>query len=180
MNQKTFSSRTERLYRNLYLSYNSFAGMRTSFNHNRVTNFYKATKLKKIDDYKKRMRNTIILNMGYDKIMNCLKNNPDVLFYLDPPYFIPEIKHYKEEHMDYKLFFNLVCTVKGKVIVSLNEHKDILNYATTGPCTKKLYIYKEEVKYTTGAYAKKGIKIVNEYIMTNYRVPGKVYINKIE
>jgi DNA adenine methylase len=79
-------------------------------------NPYKKTII--IDKYQDRLKDTIILNEDYKKIIN--DYDTDVtLFYLDPPYEDSKTL-YKHSSMDYVEMADILKNIKGKFILSIN------------------------------------------------------------
>jgi len=64
------------------------------------------------------------------------------LIYIDPPYFTSTRKHYKDDELDYDLFWEKVRKLSNKCVVLVSEHcapsdfKDLLNIDLMQQCNK--------------------------------------------
>lgn len=76
------------------------------------------TKLKNIKEYKNRIKDTIIKNEDYKKIIHDY-DSIDTLFYLDPPYENSK-GLYKNFYIDYKEMRDILKNIKGKFLLSIN------------------------------------------------------------
>lgn len=87
--KKTNSTNPEiRLYRNLYLSKNSYMGRRNTYgtDDRYKDETKKGSRMKNyFNDYKNKLSNTIILNKDYKDVIREF-DSETTLFYLDPPY----------------------------------------------------------------------------------------------
>jgi DNA adenine methylase len=81
------------------------------------------SKLKKIDEYQERMKNTKLLNKDYRTVIKQY-DSPDTFFYLDPPYE-DSADLYEEGSMDYEDMRKRLDKVKGKWLLSINNSKYI-------------------------------------------------------
>jgi len=81
------------------------------------------SKLEKITLYKKRMKNTIILNQDWEKVIK-ETDTEDTLFYLDPPYE-GSGTIYKNSEMDYNNLADVLSKIKGKFLMSINDSRNI-------------------------------------------------------
>lgn len=76
-------------------------------------------KLKNIKEYKNRIKETIIKNEDYKKIIHDY-DSIDTLFYLDPPYENSK-GLYKNFDIDYKEMSDILKNIKGKFLLSIND-----------------------------------------------------------
>ena len=82
-------------------------------------------KLKNIQDYKNRMKNTTIKNVDYKKVIKEY-DSKDTLFYLDPPYEESDkSKLYYDSVLDYEELANILKQIKGKFLLSINGSSNI-------------------------------------------------------
>ena len=80
-------------------------------------------KLKNIQEYKDRMKNTTILSQDYKTVIKHY-DNAKTLFYLDPPYENSD-QLYSNSEMDYNELSNILKRIRGKFILSLNDSSRI-------------------------------------------------------
>ena len=80
-------------------------------------------KLKDIQEYKDRMKNTTILSQDYKAVVKKYDSS-ETVFYLDPPYENSD-KLYKHDSMNYEQMANLLRSIKGKFILSINDSSNI-------------------------------------------------------
>lgn len=119
-NQTTFSSRAERLYRNLYLSFYSYRANRRSYGLNKSGRTNRVFFMRDIGPLKKKLRRTIIHNKDYLWVLDKY-DAPTTLFYLDPPYYDVSKQLYEHEEIDYEAMRDALDGLKGKFIMSLND-----------------------------------------------------------
>jgi DNA adenine methylase len=85
-------------------------------------------KLKNLDLYQQRMRNTIIRNKSYEQVINEF-DSPKTFFYLDPPYEESKKtgKLYTHGGMgfDYEKLEQVLSKTKGKWLLSINDSPNI-------------------------------------------------------
>lgn len=82
------------------------------------------TKLKKLDEYKEKLKNVTILNEGYDLLLNKY-NRPGTFFYLDPPYEKSGDLYKHGGDFDFVKFASKLKSIKGKFMLSINDSKNI-------------------------------------------------------
>jgi len=151
----------QRLYRNLYLSYNSYANQRVSYAQKGSKN--PVSRLKKcIEAVQDDLKKTIITNQDY---IACIKrwDSPTTLFYIDPPYMEKEHLYDGMSVNPYELAE--VCRkMKGKFVMSYNIHPEVRKAFEGFTFTKLKFSYqiylKEEDKQKTTTK--------NEYLIQNY------------
>lgn len=109
-----------KLYKRLLLSCNTFSSKGKGKLYKNLNHF---SKIKNIEDYKKRLKNTKILNQDYKNILKKY-DSPNTLFYLDPPYESSKGLYDKYE-MDYEDLEKQVRNLKGAVAISMNDSPNI-------------------------------------------------------
>lgn len=153
--QKThFKDKSERLYRNLYLSLFSFSNNRMAFIKKNKT---MGDHIKKnVDALQDKLRGVKILNKDYKQVLQQY-DHPNALIYLDPPYTKME-KYYEGQDVDpYELA--AVCRkLKGKFILSYDISKEVRD------AFQGFYFHRIKLPYTSGL----GSKTKYEYLITNY------------
>ena len=78
-------------------------------------------KLKNIDKYQERMKNTTLLNQDYRSVIKKYDGS-DTLFFLDPPYEKSKGFGYAEEEgFNFEELSNTLKNIKGKFILTLND-----------------------------------------------------------
>lgn len=77
-------------------------------------------KLQNIAEYRHRMKNTIIKNQDYKRVISDYDSS-DTLFYLDPPYIDSSKGLYEEFDIDYEEMANILKNIQGKFILSINK-----------------------------------------------------------
>lgn len=124
--KKKFSSRRERLYCNLYLSFFSYAQTRKTYIGNKsekTERFNRDTtgaNLKKnAEVYKKRLKNVKIYNKDYEKVVKKY-DSKDTFFYLDPPYYSSK-EYYKHNTIDPVNMSKILKGIKGKFLLSYDN-----------------------------------------------------------
>jgi DNA adenine methylase len=80
-------------------------------------------KLKKIDGISNYMKHTTVLRQDYKTVIRKY-DNVNAFMYLDPPY---ESKKdmYEEDNMDYEEMSNILKSVKGKFLMSINDSANV-------------------------------------------------------
>lgn len=87
----------------------------------RPANPYK--KLKNVDEYQERMKNTTILNQDYKSVIKKYDSSK-TFFFLDPPYERSK-DLYKEGTFNFEELNNILENVKGKFLLTLNDSSNI-------------------------------------------------------
>jgi len=116
-------------------------------------------KLKKMDDYKKKLKNVQILNKSYDEILKKY-DNKNAFFYLDPPYENSK-NMYKHEDFNYINLASNLKKIKGKFMLSINYSKNIADLFKDFKLKK---VVVKSVSHSGGL----GINNRKELIITNY------------
>lgn len=98
-----------------------------------------------------------------------IQNNPNMLIYLDPPYYIdvnPRLNHYGlvvlQPPFDHVRLYNMLCKIKTKWILSYNGTKYITDLY------KNFKMYNENVVYLRYTNDKTFSDKFKEIIITNY------------
>jgi len=131
-NQKTFNSKAERLYRNLYLSMNSFRQDRKSYigeKSEKDPRYDRETigKKYKNTDFKDRLKDVKITNKDWKRLINKY-DSKDTFFYLDPPYSMAsDNKDYEYNDVTIDELYDTLKNIKGKFLLSYDHNKEIKN-----------------------------------------------------
>jgi len=163
-NRKTFdrlkqsypSNPVSRLFRNLYISYYSFSGLRNAYTPKPLKkgrNF-----IENADYFKKKLQNVKIYNQDYKTIIEKW-DQKDAILYLDPPYTDME-RYYEGQSIDPYELSEVCKKIKGRFILSY-DISPIIREAFKG-----FYFHRVKVPYTSGL----GGKSKYEYLITNYQV----------
>jgi DNA adenine methylase len=83
------------------------------------------SKIKKIGEYKDRIKNTTISNKDYKTIIK-QTDSPNTFYFLDPPYENSK-GLYKHSEFNYEELKNILSNIKGKFILTLNDSVNIRN-----------------------------------------------------
>lgn len=81
-------------------------------------------KLKKINQYKDRLKNTEIFSTDYKNIIREFDSS-DTFFFLDPPYQNSKNGLYKHYSINYEEMFDLLSNLKGKFLLTINDSDEI-------------------------------------------------------
>lgn len=150
----------ERLNRNLYLNYWSFGGKNTNYHplRGQETN-RKKTLMQKLDCLKKRLKGVVVLNKDYKKVIHDY-DSVDTFFYLDPPYHEVDVGGYKNKTVDPQELYNAIKDIKGKFLLSYNDHPDVVRIF------KGFHVKKIKTKYTINS--KLNHLVGHELLISNY------------
>jgi DNA adenine methylase len=136
-----------------------FKLFRLSF-YSQLKAFGSKTKINLVVNYSERLKNTIILNESYEKVIKKF-DSPDTFIYLDPPYEGSNEQHYKHSFIDYEKLKDILDNLKGKFLMSLND----------SPYIRKLFskynISTIKTKYTDALKGGQSIDKI-ELIIKNY------------
>lgn len=147
----------ERLYRNLYLSFNSFASLRKNIN---PVPSKRNTFRKRFPEIKERLKDVTIENKDYYDILKKYDSDK-TLFYLDPPYYGTANKSYSNQNIDFADLAGRIADLKGYVVLSVNDDPDIRKLFK-GFKIRKV----KDVRYTTSNQEGKILR--DELIITNF------------
>ncbi len=152
--QTKFNKIEDRLYRNLYLSINSFGGNRKSFGYEPRN---KGQKIK-TDKWKNMLKNVKIFNKDFRDIIKKF-DSKDTLFYLDPPYS-KSVDDYDVGGVNPKDVYNALQGIKGKFILSYDYSPEI----------KKLFqkYNVSTIKTNYSLSRADNNQLVKEYLITNF------------
>lgn len=114
-------------------------------------------KLRKLDDYKEFMKSTVIKNEDYKHIVQFFDRD-DAFFYLDPPYE-HSIGLYDHDVIDLREMAELLKTLQGKFLLSLNHSKTVKEMFDS--FNHKMIIVKGRNNWGTGSYARRELLISN-------------------
>jgi DNA adenine methylase len=107
----------------------SFKYSRGTFNSSGKGKIYQNIKLDKVErdlkEFKQLLKNTTILNQDYIKVIKKY-DSPNTFFFLDPPYEESD-NLYNNSTIDYEKMRDLLKTIKGKFLLSINDSKYISN-----------------------------------------------------
>ena len=108
-----------------------------------------------------RLCNVIIENLPWDQVV-LRYDKPENFFYLDPPYYsAPCYQHNFTGINDYKEMADLLSTIEGKFILSINNHHEIRDVF------KSFFIKEVEINYSV---AKNNLTIGKELIISNFEL----------
>lgn len=82
-------------------------------------------KLRNIDEYQERMKDTTILNQDYKSVIKKY-DSPSTFFFLDPPYESSG-RLYKDGAFNFAELNNVLEGIKGKFLLTLNDSRNIRN-----------------------------------------------------
>ena len=121
-------------------------------------------KLRNIDAYQERMKNTKIENMSYEKVIQKY-DSPTTFFFLDPPYEETKATGKLYEHggmtFDFQKMRDVLSKVKGKWLLTINDSPNIRSIFK-GFYYRPLTVFaKSMVKGTIGSKDRKELIIAN-------------------
>ena len=114
-----------RAVRFLYMLNNSFASRGKDYGYS-ITKKpnQKIFMEEKLEEVRKRLSNTYVENLSFDKIIKKY-DREETLFYCDPPYYETagyDSKFGEEEHIKLR---DMLSNIKGKFILSINDHEKV-------------------------------------------------------
>jgi len=128
--QKTFSTKSDRLYRNLYLSLNSFRKDRENYVGEKEEEYRgggESGKKYRTLDYKDRLSGVKISNNDWKTLIKKY-DSKDTFFYLDPPYSMAsDNKDYNFNDVSIDELYDTLKNIKGKFLLSYDYNKEIKN-----------------------------------------------------
>jgi len=112
-----------------------------------------------------------IEHLPYDEVIRRY-DRPSTFFYLDPPYYDIRLYNYNLEHGDFVDMVALLRNIKGKFLLSLNDHPEV----------RKLFagFHIETVKIAYSLHRKAG-KRYQELLISNYKLAeagSKISVSK--
>lgn len=150
-----------RAIRFLYLITQSFAGKGNNYGYGTTTKpapqiFYKDV----LVDLKKRLNNTYVENLSFEKIIDKYDREYS-FFFCDPPYF--ETCGYKDKFGEEEqlILRDKLKSLKGKFLLTINDHPKVREWY------KDFNIEEVQVSYSISKESK-GRKQYGELIITNY------------
>lgn len=111
-------------------------------------------------DLKERLRNTYVENLHFSKIIEKY-DRENTFFYCDPPYFETTGYSNKFEEKDHILLRDMLSNIKGKFLLSINDHEKVREWY------KDFNIEEVKVNYSVSKESKARGKY-NELIIKNY------------
>jgi len=158
-NDNTKNNEADKLTKNLLKSCNTFGNIGEGGLF-AGSNPYQ--KLKKIDKYQERLKNTTLLNQDYKTIIKKY-DSPDTFFFMDPPYTKSKTL-YKHHDFDYEGMRDILNNIRGDFLLTLNDDPYI-RQLFKGFKIKKIYV-------RGGGNREKGVAVGtgyrNELIIYNY------------
>lgn len=145
-----------RLFRNLYLSYYSFSGMRVKYAPKPIKkgNHF----LRDAAYFKEKMRGVRVSNRDYKDVV-ARHDRPDAFFYLDPPYPGME-RYYEGQSVDPYELAEVCRGIRGRFILSYDT-SPVVRDAFRG-----FFFRRVQVPYTSGL----GGKSRYECLISNYKL----------
>ena len=158
-----FTNPVQRLYRNLYIYWWSYANKNQSYFDDKIRyddgNKKREGLVKRFDAIQERLKNVVVLNKDYKTILKKY-DGVDTFFFLDPPYEETDISGYKHGYIDMEEMVGLLRGLKGKWMLTYSDL----------PHIRKLFkgytIKKLKTNYTIGATSNSHEG--NEIIVVNY------------
>ncbi|RLI98616.1 MAG: hypothetical protein DRP00_01630 [Candidatus Aenigmatarchaeota archaeon] len=151
----------ERAYKLIYLIMHSYGGEMDHFVHRKKLR--KCGYITNPEDYRERLKNTIIENKDFEKILEKY-DSPDTFFYLDPPYKDEHIKGEDPEAFKRRLF-EACKKLKGKFLLSFSDDPLIKKLFKDAGFEVKSFLAKRPLS--------KNFPIKRELLIANYpiRIP---------
>ena len=97
------------------------------------------------DDYKEKLKNAVITSQDFKKAIEKTKNIKSSVTFMDPPYFGAD-SMYKEKGITPKEVCDTAKQMKGQVLITYNDHKEVRKN-----CSKGFRVEKISSRYTLGA-----------------------------
>jgi DNA adenine methylase len=154
----------QRAGRFFYLQKNSFGGLVLNRHyHYGITNppNYNSRRVPEIiEATHKRLQNVQVESLPYEQILNKY-DRPTTFFYIDPPYYDRKLYNFNFSHEDFERFATRLKVLKGKFLLSLNDHPEVRRLFTD------FYIQPVQLAYT----AKRNTTArYQELLIANYRL----------
>jgi DNA adenine methylase len=87
-----------------------------------VSNIERAQK--ELPQIKEKLKHAVILNQDFEKVVDRY-DSPKTFFYFDPPYYKVHDVYRKFSNFDINRLLNVCKKIKGKFLISLNDHPDV-------------------------------------------------------
>lgn len=152
--QTNIKNKVHRFYRNLYLSFFSFSGLRVAFARKPATKGQRF--INQFDRLQDHLKGVTILNQDYKKVIQKY-DSPSTFFYLDPPYVEME-RYYEGQSIDPFELAEVCRSIKGKFILSYNITPQVKEAFQNFQFKKLKYTYTSSLSS----------KQQSEYIIMNY------------
>ena len=111
----------KRLYEFLYLKFNSYSGLMTTYTREGTTGkFFK----KNFEIYQEKLKHIKIMKSDY-KVTIKKYDSPTTFFYLDPPYMGTDTKEYETGNIDHTELASILRNIKGLFLLSHNDTEEI-------------------------------------------------------
>jgi DNA adenine methylase len=118
----------QRAGRYLYLQKNAYGARVTrkayAIHVSGNPNFNPESLEKVLAETHERLARVQIENLSYEKVLK-LYDRPETLFYLDPPYFGIRLYRHNLEHEDFEKMAERLKSLKGKFLLSINDHPEV-------------------------------------------------------
>ena len=134
----TFQNKTQRFFRNMYVSLFSWSGSRTGFSPRRAGILF----IKYFEYLKQHLKGVKIYNQDYKTVIRKF-DSKETIMYLDPPYYELE-KYYTNLKVDINDLADFLKTIKGKFVMSYNNVPEAIE------AFKDFKIFKLKFRYKIG------------------------------
>lgn len=115
------------------------------------------------DRYQQRLKNVVILNEDYKKVVDKY-DSPRTFIFLDPPYEISNNNHYNFPQLDIYDLLDFINTKKSMVLITYNYNPDVEKYS------EKLGFNTQQVltKYVNPLQGGANLRTIKELVIKNY------------
>ena len=118
----------QRAGRYLYLQKNAYGGRVTRKAYaipvTGNANFNPESLEKVLSETHERLARVQIENLPYEQVLK-LYDRPETAFYLDPPYYDIRLYRHNLEHEDFEKMAERLRSLKGKFLLSINDHPEV-------------------------------------------------------
>ena len=128
-----------------------------------------SSKLKHFPLYKERLNGVVLRNEDYEKVMREF-DGKNTLFFCDPPYEDVSSRLYQVD-FDFKRFADVCNSMKGKVLITLNDSPNIRELFKGWHFAGLLIQKTQSKKHTDKQENTMGIRSRKEVIITNFPMP---------
>ena len=128
--QTNFKDKTDRLYRNVYLSRFSFRGNRKGYVGEKKEKQTEGTSVSYKNPlynkkYTDRLKRVNVFNKDFKEMIKKY-DSKNTFFYLDPPYSRSvDVKDYEEVGITIEEIYNSLKNIEGKFLLSYDDNKDV-------------------------------------------------------